>query len=119
MTVTGTPPPLQCDHDQPVFPLQNITCHCVAINQSTIFWRVDSELVVWVTDKEEILGNDANYPVTVKVLENGLLASNLSLIIAGPVTVQCQYFVEIFNQSYSIVGTLLEVFVLLRYLSIK
>ena len=107
MAVAATARQLQCNHDQLVCPLQNITCQCVA-NQSTIFWNLDSELVVGVTNDEEIKGNNANYPATVKVLENGLLASNLSLIIAGSVTVQCQDALGISNQSYSIVGTLLK-----------
>ena len=109
MAVTGTMPQLQCDHDQLVCPLQNITCQCVGTpGISTIFWSLDSQLIAWVTDDEEILGNDANYPVTIMVLKSGLLASNLGLsFVAGPATVQCQNVHGISYWSYFIVGKLL------------
>ena len=118
MTVSAASLQLQCDHDQLVCPLQNITCQCTVVNRSSIAWSVDAEVVL-VLENGEIAGNNANYPVTVKVLENGLLASNLSFIIAGSVTVQCLDSMEMSNQSYSITGTLLEVFVLPRYMCIR
>ena len=119
-------PELQCDHNQLVCPLQNITCQCVVVEtemfKQTIVWYLDSELIIVFNH----LGNsqvvNANYTATVDVLENGL-SSNLSFpaeLQSGPLTVECEDADFKFNsRSFSFKGQYIENFHLLRFINIK
>ena len=94
MAVTGMSPELQCDHDQLVCPLQNITCQCVVTEEySYIIWYLHSEFVGYFSYfGSSVIGNP-NYTATVEVLGKGLLSSNLSFpaeLQSGPLTVECE-----------------------------
>ena len=116
MIVAGTLPELQCDHDQLVCPLQNITCHCV-VTEFTLSWTLDSKLIAQVNRQEKIVLN-ANYSVTVKVLEDGLnVSSNVSFVPelkSGPVTLLCQDIKGMSTWSYSLVGQFFAILVFLN-----
>ena len=90
-------PELQCDHDQLVCPLQNITCQCVATGTKellpAIYWYLQYELVGQINNVGKAIYYTAtvNYTATVEVLENAL-SSNLSFRGEpqyGPLTVLC------------------------------
>ena len=108
MTVTVALPELQCNHDQLVCPLQNITCQCVAMGMGqAIIWKFHSELIASFDADGKPIVTNTNYPATVEVLESGQ-SSNVSFpaeLQPGPMTVEC--IDADFNSetwSYSIVG---------------
>ena len=118
MAVAEKLPELQCDHDQLLCPLQNITCQCVVVEtgmfKQTIVWYLDSDFVVQFTYLGNRVVGNADYTATVEVLENGL-SSNLSFpseLRTGPLTVQCEDAAFKSNtRSFSIEGLFLEVLV--------
>ena len=110
MTVTGVLPELQCDQDQLVCPLENITCQCVGTGMElTISWILDSKLIAQFSPEGESLFSNASYPATAKMLENGL-SSNISFLAelkSDPVTLECLSVGETIASntwSYSIFG---------------
>ena len=95
MAVAATSPELQCDHDQLVCPLENITCQCVVMGTKVvlpvIIWYLHAELVGQFDDLGNSLASNTDYTTTVEVLENGL-SSSLSFpaeLQSGPLTVEC------------------------------
>ena len=111
-------PELQCDHNQLVCPLQNITCQCVVVETETfkqiVVWYLDSELIIVFNHLGSSQVVNANYTATVDVLENGL-SSNLSFpaeLQSGPLTVECvDVDFESNSRSFSIKGLYSEVFI--------
>ena len=116
MAVAATSPELQCDHDQLVCPLENITCQCVVTGTNLVLpfliWYLHSEIV----DQFDDLGNsqvsNTGYTTTVEVLENAL-SSNLSFpseLQSGPLTVACvDGDAKSTTMSFSIEGLFFEV----------
>ena len=117
MAVAGALPGLQCDHDQPVCPLQNITCQCVVIGTEefppNIYWYLHSEFVVHFNHLGKGQVNNPNYTASAEVLENGL-SSNLSFpaeLQSGALTVECvDVNFESSNWSFLIEGLFFEMF---------
>ena len=114
MTVTVALPELQCNNDQLVCPLQNITCQCVAMGTGqAIIWKLHSEVIASFETNGKPIVTNANYPATVEVLEGGQ-SSNVSfpaVLQPGPMTVECidgDFKSE--TWSYSIVGLFLRVY---------
>ena len=125
MAVGGMLPEMQCNHDQRVCPLQNITCQCVVTetetSKQTLSWYLHSELVGHFTHLGNSLVSNTNYPATVEVLENGL-SSNLSFpaeVKSGTLTVECvNVDFESSYLSYSIEGLFLGFLIFLINLHI-
>ena len=95
MAVAAMLPELQCDRDQLVCPLENITCQCVVTGTNVllpvIIWVLHSEIVAQFDDLGNSLASKTDYTTTVEVLENAL-SSNLSFpaeLQFGPLTVAC------------------------------
>ena len=113
MTVAGMLPELQCDHDQLVCPLQNITCQCgVTEMPLAISWFLGSEGITQFDSLGQSVSENTNYSATAAVVGNGLL-SNLSLHAdpqSSPVTVHCEDAHGQSNTlSYSVIGLFSEI----------
>ena len=116
MAVAGMIPELECDHDQLVCPLENITCQCVVTGTKVvlpaIFWFLHSEVVGQFDHLGNSLISNTDYTTTVEVLENSL-SSNLSFpaeLQSGPLTVECvDADLNSNAKSFSIEGLLLKV----------
>ena len=106
MTVAGIVPQLECNHDQLVCPLQNITCQCVVAEEfSSIRWRLRSELIAAFDHQGECTSLETSCSAaTVEVLASGL-SSNISFVAElqpGPLTIECQEAILTSSLSFSI-----------------
>ena len=106
--VTGIFTELQCDHNQLVCPLQNISYPCVVTGTIlAMIWRLNSQNIALFNNLRESTFSNINYFATGKIVQTGL-SSNLSFsaeLQSGPVTLECKDGNGISNTwSHSIVG---------------
>ena len=86
---------LQCDHDQLVCSLQNITCQCVMTGQGqVIVWSLNSELIAVFHFHGQCALKSSNRSATVEVLQSPQeLLSNVSIVAElqpGPIAIECR-----------------------------
>ena len=117
MTITGTlAGQLQCDHDQLVCPLQNITCQCVVTGPGqAIAWRLNSKIIASFDFLGQCTLTSTNcFFASVAVLESPQgLSSNVSFVAElqpGPTTIECRDAdAKSYTSLYSTVGVFIKI----------
>ena len=116
LDITGTlEDQLECDHDQLVCPLQNITCLCVVTGSpQVIFWRLNSKLIAYFDHQGQCGLTNNNCSATVEVLQSPQgLSSNVSFVAElqpGPTTIECRDTdANSYTLSFSTIGMFIKI----------
>ena len=116
MTLTGAlADQLQCDGDQLVCPLQNITCQCVVTGPvQAMAWRWNSKLIAGFDRLGQCTLTSTNCYATVEVLQSPQgLSSNVSFLAElqpGQIKIECRDGNgESYTLSFTTVGMVIEI----------